>query len=169
LTTLPSPKKLRGSNSWSNFPATISCPALRRSFSNSGTRRSPVHRPDVNARNRLWRSYCLRTADKALDVWYGRFPLLRLFQVKRRADERTRTADLLQLRVIGQWLLRVARVCKSRISKPVSIFWLAARCPVFRSLWCLSGVKSTYFSRRSLYSKPVVVYILPIRRRTTPG
>ena len=131
---------LRGSNSWSNFPATISCPALRRSFSNSGTRRSPVRRPDVNARNRLWRSYCLRTADKALDVWYGRSPLLRLLQIKRRADERARIAYPCSLRVIGQALQGVAEACKSRILKPISFLRLAQCCTVLRSRWCQSGV-----------------------------
>jgi hypothetical protein len=39
--------------------------------------------------------YCLRTADKAPDVLVGGFPFLRVLQVKKRADERTRTADLL--------------------------------------------------------------------------
>jgi hypothetical protein len=36
----------------------------------------------------------------------------------RRADERTRTADLFTLGVCGQCLLGVARACKSRINKP---------------------------------------------------
>ena len=34
-----------------------------------------------------------------------------------RAYERTRTADLISLRVCGQWLLSIARVCHSRIDK----------------------------------------------------
>jgi hypothetical protein len=36
---------------------------------------------------------------------------------KKRAEERTRTAHLSTLRVRGQWLLSVARLCKSRIDK----------------------------------------------------
>jgi transposase len=40
----------------------------------------------------------------------------------RRADERTRTADLTSLRVRGQGLLRVARVCQSRIENGGSLF-----------------------------------------------
>jgi hypothetical protein len=47
---------------------------------------------------------------------------------------------LLQLRVITQALQGFARACKSRISKPVSILWLAARCTVLRSRWYQSGV-----------------------------
>src|SRR5687767_14561356 len=35
-------------------------------------------------------------------------PFRSKFEGKQRADERTRTADLLQLRVCGQWLPRVA-------------------------------------------------------------
>jgi hypothetical protein len=59
----------------------------------------------------------------------------------KRADERTRTADLLQLRVIHQALQGFARHCKSRISKPVSLLCLAVCCSVLRSQWCQSGVK----------------------------
>jgi hypothetical protein len=43
----------------------------------------------------------------------------------RRADERTRTADLLQLRVINHALQGFARGCKCRIPKPVSFLRLA--------------------------------------------
>ena len=39
--------------------------------------------------------YCLRTADKAPDTHTEAFIFLRDLQVKKRADERTRTADLL--------------------------------------------------------------------------
>ena len=47
-------------------------------------------------RTRLWdRVYCLRTADKAPDKNIGGFSFLLVFQVKKGADERTRTADLL--------------------------------------------------------------------------
>ena len=39
----------------------------------------------------------------------------------KRADERTRTADLISLRVSGQWLPAVAHGCQSRISKVFSL------------------------------------------------
>jgi hypothetical protein len=39
--------------------------------------------------------YCCPTAAKALDIRVGDFSLLRYLQEKQRADERTRTADLL--------------------------------------------------------------------------
>ena len=54
-------------------------------------------------------------------------------QVKKRADERTRTADLLQLRVCGQWLLSVAGVCEFGISKGFSILSIAHCCRVLRA------------------------------------
>jgi hypothetical protein len=47
---------------------------------------------------------------------------------KKGADERTRTADLLQLRVCGQWLLGVAEACKSRIGKGFSVLCIAHYC-----------------------------------------
>jgi hypothetical protein len=62
-------------------------------------------------------------------------------QEKKRADERTRTAVLISLRVIGQWLQGVAGVCKYRISKPLSLLCIALCCTVLRSRWCQSGVK----------------------------
>ena len=60
---------------------------------------------------------------------------------RRRADERTRTADLLPLRVITQALQRFVQGCKYPISKPVSFLCLAPCCTVLRSRWCQSGVK----------------------------
>jgi hypothetical protein len=60
-----------------------------------------------------------------------------------RADERTRTADLLQLRVIIQVLQRLAGVCKSRISKPISLLCSARCCAVLRSRWYQSGINIT--------------------------
>jgi hypothetical protein len=49
-----------------------------------------------------------------------------------RADERTRTADLVSLRVIGHRLLDVALSCKSRIDKGFSVPCLAHYCGVLR-------------------------------------
>ena len=43
---------------------------------------------------------------------------------------------------------RFARVCKSRISKPVSLLCLALGCTVLRSQWCQSGVRSSWITRR---------------------
>ena len=50
-----------------------------------------------------------------------------------RADERTRTADLPSLRVRGKWLLNVAGVCKSRISKRFFVSCIAHYCRVWRA------------------------------------
>ena len=66
--------------------------------------------------------------------------------VLKRADERTRTADLVSLRVIIHALQRFARGCKSRKSRPVSLLWLAQCCTVLRSRWCQSGVNITLVS-----------------------
>jgi hypothetical protein len=58
-----------------------------------------------------------------------------------KADERTRTAFLLQLRVIGHALQGVAQACNCRIFRGVSFLWLAPWCTVLRSWLCQSGVK----------------------------
>ena len=68
-----------------------------------------------------------------------RFYFLTHLQVKERADERTRTASC-SLRVIHQALQSLAGVCKSRISRPISLLCLAQCCTVLRSRWCQSGV-----------------------------
>ena len=60
---------------------------------------------------------------------------------KTRADERTRTADLISLRVIHQALQRFAQGCKSRIFRGVSFLRLARCCTVLRSRWYQSGIK----------------------------
>jgi hypothetical protein len=57
-----------------------------------------------------------------------------------RADERTRTADLTSLRVIGQPLQGYARACKTRIPRRLSLLWFAACCTVLRSRWYQSGI-----------------------------
>src|SRR5215204_4352632 len=62
------------------------------------------------------------------------------FAGKKRVDERTRTAFLLQLRVISHALLGFARACKSRITKPLSLLRVAACCTVLRSQWYQSGI-----------------------------
>jgi hypothetical protein len=56
----------------------------------------------------------------------------------RRAD--SRTADLLQLRVMHQALQGFSRGCKPCISKPFSLLRLAQCCTVLRSRWYQSGV-----------------------------
>src|ERR687895_522414 len=60
---------------------------------------------------------------------------------KQRADERTRTADLTSLRLIGQVLQGCAGGCKCRIFRGVSFLYLAACCTVLRSRWYQSGIK----------------------------
>jgi hypothetical protein len=59
---------------------------------------------------------------------------------KTRADERTRTAYLISLRVIIPMVLGLAGVCKSRILRRLSLLRLAVCCTVLRSRWCQSGV-----------------------------
>jgi hypothetical protein len=76
-------------------------------------------------------------------------------ETKGRADERTRTADLISLRVISQALQGCAQVCKSRISKPVSFPCLALCCTVLRSRWCHSGVRRRWITRRRFLLKQI--------------
>jgi hypothetical protein len=64
----------------------------------------------------------------------------------KRADERTRTADLISLRVISQALQVIAGAYKSRISRRVSLLRRAANCTVLRPRWCQSGVGRHRFS-----------------------
>jgi hypothetical protein len=47
------------------------------------------------------------------------------------------------LRVIHQALQGVAEACESRISRQLSLLWLAACCTVLRSRWYQSGIKTT--------------------------
>jgi hypothetical protein len=76
---------------------------------------------------RLWdRVDCLGTADKAPYTCTGSILFLWVLQVKKRADERTRTADLISLRVIGHTLHGCAAVCTLRISMGVSFLCIAA-------------------------------------------
>ena len=58
-----------------------------------------------------------------------------------RADERTLTADLISLRVIGQGLLGFAGGCKYRIPRQHSLLRLAGCCTVLRSRWSQNGIK----------------------------
>jgi hypothetical protein len=93
--------------------------------------------------DRRWFLNCQRlksTAAKAHDMDIESFLFLPDLQAKKRADERTRTADLLQLRVIHQALQGFADSCKTRISRPISCPRFALCCTVLRSRWCQSGV-----------------------------
>src|SRR5918995_1540039 len=74
-----------------------------------------------------------------------------------RADERTRTADLISLRVITQALLGFAGACRCRISKRFSWLCLALCCTVLRSQWCQSGVNCTLVSTSHRRPPPVLV------------
>jgi hypothetical protein len=67
----------------------------------------------------------------------------------RRADERTRTADLVSLRVITQALQRFAQGCISPIFRGVSFPCLAACCTVLRSRWYQSGINRGIAASRS--------------------
>src|SRR5215207_5497327 len=65
----------------------------------------------------------------------------------KRADERTRTADLL----ITSDTSGVAGVCTGLqipLSRPVPVLCLAQRCTVLRSRWCQSGVRSSWIMLR---------------------
>ena len=44
------------------------------------------------------------------------------------------------LRVIGHMLQGIARDCKSRISRRLSLLWVAASCTVLRSRWYQNGI-----------------------------
>jgi hypothetical protein len=83
---------------------------------------------------------------------FYRPPVFQQIASRQRADERTRTAYPCSLRVITQVLQEFAGVCKSRISKPVSLLSFAGCCTVLRSRWYQSGVNrgtaaSRYCSR----------------------
>jgi hypothetical protein len=69
------------------------------------------------------------------------FSFLWVLQAKSRADERTRTAYTCSLGVCGQWLLGVAGVCKSPISRRLPLLRVAASCTVLRSRWYHSGIR----------------------------
>ena|SRR5918993_2458543 len=65
-----------------------------------------------------------------------------LMRRRQRPDERTRTAHLLQLRVINKALQGCAGGCRCRIFRGIPFPWLAACCTVLRSGWCQGGVKT---------------------------
>ena len=89
---------------------------------------------------RSWdRVYCCQLPD----IRTRALSFLRLLQEKQRADERTRIAFLLQLRVIIQALQGFAGDCKCRIFRGISFACLAACCTVLRSRWCQSGVRTS--------------------------
>ncbi len=61
-------------------------------------------------------------------------------EVEGRADERTRTADLLITSPMHRALLGYAGDCKCRLFGLVSLHCLALCCTGLRSRWCQSGV-----------------------------
>jgi hypothetical protein len=73
-------------------------------------------------------------------------PFRRRFE---RADERTQTADLVSLRVIGQALQGYAGGCKCRIFRGVSFPCLAACCTILRSRWYQIGINRGIAASRS--------------------
>jgi hypothetical protein len=117
-----------------------------------------IHSMGANTPTREWRRrwtslYCLRTADTPRRCSCRSSSLCGDLQGKRRADERTRTADLISLRVICRALQRFAHTCESRISKGVSLLRLALCCTVLRSHWYQSGIRSPRITRRRFLSK----------------
>jgi hypothetical protein len=90
----------------------------------------------------LWKAYCCPTAATPPTLSLGALNFLRDLQAKKRADERTRTADLLHLRVMHQALQGCAEDCKCRIFRGVSFPCLAEYCTVLRSRWYQSGIRS---------------------------
>ncbi len=64
----------------------------------------------------------------------------------KRADERTRSADLPSLRMINRVLQGFAWACKSPVSKGFTLPSLALCCTVLRSRWCQSGVNIALLS-----------------------
>jgi hypothetical protein len=86
-----------------------------------------------------------------------------------RADERTRTAFLISLRVIIHALQGFAQGCKSRIPKPLSFLCLAVCCTVLRSRWYQSGVNITILSAfdRGLPQAGSTAFLA--RQTTTPA
>jgi hypothetical protein len=63
-----------------------------------------------------------------------------------RADERTRTADLISLRVIIQALQGFARDCKYRMDMRFPLLRLATCCTVLRSRWYQSDINIALLS-----------------------
>src|SRR5919106_2170925 len=87
--------------------------------------------------------YCCPTAANPTVERAGYSTFSQYLQVKRRADERTRTAGLISLRVIIQALQGCAGDCKCRVFRGVSFLWFAPCCTVLRSRWCQNGVNIT--------------------------
>ena len=81
-----------------------------------------------------WLVYCLRTADKGPATSLEDYLFLWDLQAKSRADERTRTADLTSLRVIGHVLQGCAGDCKCRIFKRFPFSGLLSVAP-----YCVPG------------------------------
>ena len=71
------------------------------------------------------------TADKVPDTNIGRIWFLWDLQVKKRTDERTRTADLVSLRVRSHSFRVVSRYSKNRLPKSSRPIW---RFPVFQNV-----------------------------------
>src|SRR5215208_6820051 len=106
-----------------------------------------IHSMGANTPTRGWRRrwtslYCLHTADAPDVARIGDFLFLWDLQEKqesRQAD--SNRLPLLQLRVIGQALQKLARTCKYRISTRLSLLRVAACCTVLRSRWYQSGIR----------------------------
>jgi hypothetical protein len=84
-----------------------------------------------------------------------------------RADERTRTADLISLRVIHRALQGFARASKSRVSRRLSLLGIAPRCTLLRSRWYRSGVDITFVPDKDFLARPRPINVVQ-RSRGAP-
>jgi hypothetical protein len=89
------------------------------------------------------RVYCCPTAANPPSLVPRAFNSLWDLQAKKRTDERTRTADLISLRVIIQGLQGFAEACKFRISRRLSLLRFTACCTVSRCRWYQSGIRTS--------------------------
>jgi hypothetical protein len=96
---------------------------------------------------RSWdRVYCCPTAAKPPVERAGHSTFLRYLQVKRRADERTRTADLLITRK-NRYISGCMRLLQNPLGKPNTRTSNILEQPEIRPGWCTIGVRGPHFWR----------------------
>ena len=86
----------------------------------------------------------MQSSERNSQILFGNLPFSLQLTQAGRADERTRIADLISLRVMHHVLQGPAQECKSRISKPVSFLSFARCCTALLSRWYQSGVRSPW-------------------------
>ena len=109
-----------------------------------GDRRGSNPRPSLEPQSADTRFYVRqRGANKPCqwteDFLYSEYSA---YLSEERADERTRTADLISLRVITHALQGFAQACISCKAKRFNRLWVAPCCTVLRSRCCQSGVNT---------------------------